>query len=139
MRRFAKKLSKAVLGTIIAAGMVLCSGMTAKADTTEDAVNALYAQQLAVLQQYQATVLAQYQAGISAQYQAALTAQEGLQQIQENAVSQAFLLNAVQAMQKAQYQAMIQKEGLDYQGYLMEELKGDQYEAMKAFLGYNGL
>lgn len=128
-----------MLGVAVAAGVTLCSGVTAKADTAADAANLLYAQQLALLEQYQSALVAQYQAALNAQYQAALTVQAGMQKIQADAVNQAYLLNAVQAMQLAQYQAMIQNQGLEHQDYLLEEFKESQVQAMQAFLGYNGL
>ncbi|MFT3982634.1 MAG: hypothetical protein QM697_01895 [Lachnospiraceae bacterium] len=138
MRQLARKLLRVMLGVAVAAGVTLCSGVTAKADTTSDAVS-LYVQQLALLEQYQSALAAQYQAALAAQYQAALTVQAGMQKIQANAVDQAYLLNAVQAMQLAQYQAMIQNQGLEHQDYLLEEFKESQVQAMQAFLGYNGL
>jgi len=146
MRQLAGKLSKAILGVVVAAGVTFCSGVTAKADTAADAANLLYAQQLALLEQYQSALAAQYQAALAAQYQAALTVQAGMQKVQAgmqkvqaNAVNQVYLLNAVQAMQLAQYQAMIQNQSLEHQDYLLKEFKESQVQAMQAFLGYNGL
>ncbi len=143
MHRFAKILCRIILAAVMTAGAVMgitgCSEVTVKADTVTDAANTQYVQQQALLQQYQNILLAQYQAGLLAQYQAALTAQAGMQKIQENAVNQAFLLNAVQTMQDAQYQAMVQRQGLEYSDYLLKEYKESQDQAMKAFLGYNGL
>jgi len=139
MRQLAGKLSKAILGVVVAAGVTFCSGVSAKADTAADAANLLYAQQLALLEQYQSALAAQYQAALAAQYQAALTVQAGMQKVQANAVNQVYLLNAVQAMQLAQYQAMIQNQSLEHQDYLLKEFKESQVQAMQAFLGYNGL
>ena len=138
MRQFTGKLLKTALVAVTIVSITFSSGVTAKADTTTDAA-ALYEQQMALLQQYQSILAAQYQAALYAQYQAALTAQANMQQIQANAVDQAYLLNAIQAMQNAQYQAMIQKQGLEYQDYLMKEFNESQKQAMQAFLGYNGL
>lgn len=115
MCQFVKKLSKTVFCVIIATGVIFCSGVTVKADTVADT------------------------AAFYEQYQAALMVQASMQQTQANAVNQAYLLNAVQAMQNAQYQAMIQKQGLEYQDYLMKEFNESQKQAMQAFLGYNGL
>lgn len=127
-----------MLGVAVGVGVTLCVGVTAKADTVTD-VALLYTQQVAFLEQYQNALAAQYQAALAAQYQAALTVQTGMQNIQANALNQAYLLNAVQAMQFAQYQAMIQSQGLEHQNYLLEEFKESQVQAMQAFLGYNGL
>lgn len=138
MRQLARKISKVILGVAVAAGVTLCGGVTAKADTVADAA-LLYTQQVALLEQYQNALAAQVQAALAAQYQAALTAQAGMQNIQANAWNQAYLMNAVQTMQLAQYQAMIQSQGLEHQDYLLEEFKESQVQAMQAFLGYNGL
>lgn len=138
MRQFAGKILKTVLAAVTVVSITFGSGVIAKADTATDAA-VLYEQQMALLQQYQSILAAQYEAALYAQYQAALMAQAGMQQTQANAVDQAYLLNAIQAMQSAQYQAMIQKQGLEYQDYLMKEFNESQKQAMQAFLGYNGL
>ena len=118
---------------------------------------ALQQQQALALQQQQA-LIAQQQAAAQAQmaqYLAALQAQKmnawndqlaaaqqvlnNAQYLQMSALNQTYILNAIQAQQRAQYEAMINKMGLDYKGMLMKEYKDGQYDAMQAFKGYNGL
>ncbi len=95
-------------------------------------------QQQALLLQQQAILAMQQQAFID-QYQAALRAQAYLATIQANATSQAYLLNSIEAVQKAQYQYMLQKENLDYQDHLMKEYTESQKQALDAFKGYGGV
>ena len=95
-------------------------------------------QQQALLLQQQAILAMQQQTFID-QYQTALRAQAYLATIQANATSQAYLLNSIEAVQKAQYQYMLQKENLDYQDHLMKEYTESQKQALDAFKGYGGV
>ena len=100
------------------------------------------AQQQALLQQ-QAAVLAAQQAAAQAAWNAQLAAAQQVyanaQYLHEHAINQAYLLNATQYLQRVQYEGMINKEGLDYKGMLMKEFNEAQYNALRAFMGYNGL
>lgn len=97
------------------------------------------AEQQKALEQYQAALMAQYQAALQKQYEAAVLAFTNAQYLQASAVNQTYLLNAAQALQKAQYEALINKQGLDYKNYLMEQFKNGQYGAIQSFKGYNGI
>ncbi|MDO4965107.1 MAG: hypothetical protein Q4E51_00225 [Lachnospiraceae bacterium] len=137
------KIKKIASIIAIAAVVIIASSKTVKADELTDALLAqqavLYQQQLEMLQNYQAAVLAQYQQAIKDQYEKAVLVQQAFAKQQQAAVQQAYLLNAIQAQQNAQYQSMITASGLDYQGHLLAEYKKYQEQAKTAFLGYEGL
>ncbi len=104
---------------------------------------ALIAQQQAAAQAQMAQYLAAFQAqkmnAWNDQFAAAQQVLNNAQYLQMSALNQTYILNAIQAQQRAQYEAMINKMGLDYKGMLMQEFKDGQYDAMQAFKGYNGL
>lgn len=99
----------------------------------------LQQQSMAILQMYQAAMIAQYQKAFIDQYNAALLVQQGFAVQQSNALSQSYLLNAIQAQQAAQYEAMINALGLEYKDYLMKDFLRNQQAALTAFKGYYGL
>ncbi len=103
------------------------------------AQEALLKQQAALLAAQQAAALAAQQAAWNAQLAAAQQVYSNAQYLHAHAINQAYLLNSTQAMQRAQYESMINKMGLDYKKELMENYKGAQYDAIRAFMGYNGL
>lgn len=98
-------------------------------------LQALAAQQAA----QQAAILAAQQAAWNAQLQAAQQVYANAQYLHEHAIMQAYLLNATQFQQRCQYQAMINKMGLDYKNMLMTNYTDAQYDALRSFMGYNGL
>ena len=103
------------------------------------AQEALLKQQAALLAAQQAAALAAQQAAWNAQLAAAQQVYSNAQYLHAHAINQAYLLNSTQAMQRAQYESMINKMGLDYKKELMENYKDAQYDAIRAFMGYNGL
>ncbi len=160
MKKRQRILIKPVVTAI--AALVLIFG-TSKSVSADEAADAAAQAQLALLMQtpeYQAALALQQQqlAQIAAQQQAllqqqALAAQAAwnaqlaaaqqvyanAQYLHEHAINQAYLLNATQYLQRVQYEGMINKEGLDYKGMLMKEFNEAQYNALRAFMGYNGL
>ena len=94
-------------------------------------------------QQQAAALLAQQQAAALAQYQAQLAAAQMVQNnaayLHEHAITQSYILTAIQAQQRAQYESMINRMGLDYKGQLMENYTKNQNAALNSFKGYNGL
>lgn len=144
-----KKLSKVVIGIVLSVTVLTTSPLAINADTpvTTDPVAIALADQQALLAQYQQALLLQYQQALLAQYQQALAdqyakallVQQAFAKQQQAAVQQAYLLNAIQAQQKAQYQSMINATGAEYSDQLMAEFLKNQANAKKAFLGYEGL
>lgn len=110
---------------------------TAKALQAQQAL--LYEQQLKAIQEYQQAILLQYQQALADQYAKALLVQQAFAKQQQDAVQQAYLLNAIQAQQKAQYQSMINATGAEYSDHLMSEYLKYQDKAKTSFLGYEGL
>ncbi|MCR4685560.1 MAG: hypothetical protein K5649_08840 [Lachnospiraceae bacterium] len=100
---------------------------------------ALLKQQAALLAAQQAAALAAQQAAWNAQLAAAQQVYANAQYLHAHAINQAYLLNSTQAMQRAQYESMINKMGLDYKKELMNNFKDAQYDAIRSFMGYNGL
>lgn len=138
-----KKFSKIVACGVFAAVLICVSPNSVKADPVADALAAqqaaLYQQQLQMMQAYQEALLAQYQQALMDQYQQALLAQQALAKQQMNAIQQAYLLNAIQAQQKAQYESMLNATGLEYKDQLMQEYIKNQNNAKTAFKGYEGI
>lgn len=97
------------------------------------------AEQQKALEQYQAALMAQYQAALQKQYEAAVLAYTNAQYLQASAVNQTYLLNAAQWLQRAQFEALINKQNLDYKSYLMEQFKNGQYGAIQSFKGATGV
>ncbi len=100
---------------------------------------AIIAAQQAELARQQAAILAAQQAAWNAQLQAAQQVLANAQYMQASAVNQTYLLNATQWQQRAEYEAMINKQMLDYKSMLMDNYRRDQYNAILSFKGYNGL
>ena len=105
----------------------------------------LAAQQAAYMQAqqaqlaYLAALQAAQQAAWNGQLQAAQEVLSNAQYLQMSAVNQTYLLNAIQAQQKAQYESLLNQTGLDYRNMLLENYKKGQYEGIRSFMGYNGL
>lgn len=105
----------------------------------------LAAQQAAFLQAqqaqmaYLAALQAAQQAAWNGQLQAAQEVLSNAQYLQMSAVNQTYLLNAIQAQQKAQYESLLNQTGKDYRNMLLENYKKGQYEGIRSFTGYNGL
>lgn len=98
-----------------------------------------YQAALKAQQEAQAKALAQYQAALQQQYQAALLVYNNAQYLQQRAVNQTYLLNAIQAQQKAGYESMINTAGLDYKSELMKRFTDNQYKGITAYKGYTGV
>ena len=143
MNKFMKKTVKLISAAVFAAVIMISIPKTVKADPVADAIAAqqaaLYEQQVKALQAYQAALMAQYQKAMADQYAKALLVFQQAQVNQQNAIQQAYMLNAIQTQQNAQYQSMIQNSSLDYQQHLMEVYKVYQLQAMQAFKGYEGI
>ncbi|MDO4189024.1 MAG: hypothetical protein Q4D29_08525 [Lachnospiraceae bacterium] len=142
-----KKVINRVVKLLVASslGMVLCmsSSKAVKADELADAIAAqqaiIYQQQLQAIQAYQAALMAQYQQAMADQYAKALLVFNEAQAEQQRAIQQAYMLNAIQQKQKAQYTSMVQNTGLDYQQHLIDEYNKYQKQAVAAFKGYEGI
>lgn len=104
----------------------------------QQALLAQQQQQAALLQQYQQALAAQQQQLLNQQYAAAVEVQQAFLKQHTEAANQAFLLQQLQNQQYQQYQAMIQRCGLDYQSMLLDNYKKYQNAALKSFLGNNG-
>ena len=147
MKTVINKLSKIIVGTMFAVALMLASGKNAKADELTDALlaqqAAIYQQQLAAIQAYQQQVLAQqaalYQQAIADQNAKALLVFQEAQANQLRALQQSYMLNAVQAQQKAQIQHMIESNGYEYQQRLLNQYTICQQQALDTFKGYEGL
>lgn len=158
MKKRLYTLIRIVAVAAVAAGILAGTGRIVRADEASDAQAqllllmqtpeyqaALAAQQaqLKALAEQQAAILAAQQAAQqaawNAQLQAAQQVYANAQYLHEHAITQAYLLNAIQFQQRCQYESMINKEGLDYKSMLMDEFKDAQYDALRAFMGYNGL
>ena len=143
MKIVMKKTVKILLATMFAAILLVVSPKSVKADAVTDAIAAqqaaLYEQQVKAMQQYQALLIAQYQQAMADQYAKALLVFQQAQINQQNAIQQAYMLNAIQAQQNAQYQSMITNSSLDYQNHLMEVYKLYQQQVITAFKGYEGI
>ena len=105
----------------------------------------LAAQQAAFMQAQQAqaayllALQTAKQAAWNGQLQAAQEVLSNAQYLQMSAVNQTYLLNAIQAQQKAQYESLLNQTGKDYRNMLLENYKKGQYEGIRSFMGYNGL
>jgi len=119
MTRIKKLVGKLLCTAIVAAGVSMSFSSSVKAD---DSAALLAAQQALLAQQYQAAV--QVQNAFITQHNAA--------------AQQAFLLQQTQFLQYQQYQAMIQRCGLDYQSELLSEYQKYRNAGLMSFLGYNG-
>lgn len=104
----------------------------------QEAQAAFLAQQQQLALQAQAAALAQYQQAWQQQYAAAQLVYNNALYLQQMAVNQTYLLNSIQAQQRANYEAMVKRAGLDYQNMLIKDFTDDQYKALKAFTGYYG-
>lgn len=126
-----------------AIAVIAVSGKTVKADELTDALiaqqAALYQQQVAMAQAYQAALMAQYQQAVADQYAKALLVYSEAQAQQQRAIQQAYMLNSVQQMQRAQYTNMVQQTGLEYPQYLLDEYNKYQKQGIAAFKGYEGI
>ena len=138
-----KKIVKMVVAMVMAAAVFMAVPADVRADEAADAqlIAQLQAQQqLALLMQtpeYQAAL-----AQLQAQQQAALGVWNNAQYLRNAAVNQTYILNAMMYMKNAQYAGMIQRQNLDYQNFLNEDLddmKKAQLAAMQAYMGYYGL
>ena len=142
-KKFFKKTIKLLACGVLAATVVCASPKSVKADAEADALvaqqAALYQQQLQMMQAYQEALLAQYLQALMDHYQQALFVQQALAKQQMNAIQQAYLLNAIQAQQKAQYESMLNATGLEYKDQLMQEFIKNQKNANAAFKGYEGI
>ena len=138
-----KKTLRILACGALSALIVCASPKSVKADAVTDALAAqqaaLYQQQLQMMQAYQEALLAQYQQAMMDQYQQALFVQQALAKQQMNAIQQAYLLNAIQAQQKAQYESMLNVTGLEYKDQLMQEFIKNQKNANATFKGYEGI
>lgn len=81
----------------------------------------------------------QADAAVLAAQQAALLALKNAQYLQQSAMNQAYLLNAIQTVQRMQLQNMMEREGLDYQKTVMDEFTKTQNKALLSYLGYYGM
>lgn len=143
MRRHIKKVGKIIAASLFAAAVALAPAKTVKADAVTDAIAAqqaaIYAQQVAAIQAYQQALLAQYQQAVADQYAKSLLVFQEAQANQQRAIQQAYMLNAIQQQQNAQYQSMIQSTGLEYQQHLLDTYQLYQKQAIQAFKGYEGI
>lgn len=139
MKRIGRKMLKSVAAVTLTAALFCCPASTVYADAPTDAA-VLAAQQAALMQtpEYQALLL-QQQAVLAAQQQAALLALKNAQYLQQSAMNQAYLLNAIQTVQRMQLQNMMEREGLDYQKTVMDEFTKTQNKALLSYLGYYGM
>lgn len=142
MKNF-KKVIKVMTALALAAAVCLAPAKTVKADAATDALIAqqqlMIEQQLQLIQAYQAALIAQYQQQLADQYSKALLVMNEAQANQLRAIQQSYMLNAVQAQQKAMYQCMLESTGVEYQGRLLNAFKVYQQQALDAFKGYEGL
>jgi len=138
-----KKLMKTILAMAMAAALVISVPAAVKADEAADAAAAQA--QLELLMQtpeYQAALAAlqaQYAAAAQAQYEAALAAWNNAQYLQQSAVNQAYTMNAIMFLQRAQVQGLVEKQGLDYENLIYDYIQKSQNAALNSFKGYNGL
>ena len=91
------------------------------------------------LQAYQAALLLQYQQAAVDQYAKALFIQQALAKQQVSSFEHTLLLNAVQAMQKAQYTSMVQNGNFEYAQYLLDAFAYDQNATKLPVKAYEGL
>ncbi len=122
MKRIGRKMLKSVAAVTLTAALFCCPASTVYADVQADAA-----------------VLAAQQAALAAQQQAALLALKNAQYLQQSAMNQAYLLNAIQTVQRMQLQNMMEREGLDYQKTVMDEFTKTQNKALLSYLGYYGM
>ena len=143
MSKIIKKGVKVIAALLASAVIITASPAVVKADAVSDAIAAqqaaLYQQQLQAVQAYQAALLGQYQQAMADQYAKALIVFNQEQVHQQNAIKQPYMLNAIQAQQKAQYQSLIQNTATDYQGHLLDVYTAYQQQAMAAFKAYEGI
>lgn len=150
MKKIRNLVVKLLVGVVAVFTVSIGSSEMVKADAATDLIMAqqaqiiqqqaeLQRQSMAMLQMYQAALLAQYQKAYMDQYNAAVLVQQGFATSQINALSQSYLLNAIQAQQAAQYESMINALGLEYKDYLMSDFLKNQKAALTAFKGYYGL
>lgn len=149
MAKLLKSLKKMLGVTAIVAVLTTSLTIGVKADEASDAAliaqqqyqQALVAQQqqqALLLQQYQQAMAVQQQQLLAQQYAAAVEIQNQFLKQHANAAQQAFMMQQMQNLQFQQYQAMVQRCGLDYQSTLLNEYQKYQNAALKSFLGYNG-
>ena len=143
MKKRFNKLTKIAFTALFASAIIFAPAKNVKADAVTDALvaqqNLLYQQQLAQIQAYQAALQAQYQQAMADQYAKALLVFQEAQANQLRALQQSYMLNAVQAQQKAQIQHMIESNGYEYQQRLLNQYTICQQQALDTFKGYEGL
>ena len=141
------KIKKIILGITFAVALLFVSEKSVKADEISDALAVqqaiIYQQQVAAIQAYQQQLAAQqaalYQQAVADQYAKALLVFNEAQANQLRAIQQAYMLNAIQQQQQAQYTSMLQTTGADYQQHLLDEYNKYQQQAIAAFKGYEGI
>ena len=145
MKRAVKSIIITVTTLVITFVITIGTPKTVLADEAADAqalalaqAQALQLQLLMQTPEYQAALKAQ-QAALQQQYQAALLVYNNAQYLQQRAVNQTYLLNAIQAQQRAGYESMINTAGLDYKSELMKRFTDNQYKGITAFKGYTGV
>lgn len=129
MRNLLKKSVLLIAAVCITLSLSVVTADTVKADELTDA-------QLLQLQLLMQTP--EYQAALMQQYQAALLVYNNALYLQKMGANQTFLLNSIQTQQKANFESMINKEGLDYKSELMTKYTQLQNEALKSYMGYYG-
>lgn len=133
-----KKVLMAVTALVMAAVVFFGAGKTVYADETADAqAQALQMQLLMQTPEYQALLKAQQEA-FQQQYQAALLTYNNALYLQQMSENQIYLLNSVQFQQRANYEAMINKQGLDYKGMLLQNYSDGLYNGLTSYMGYFG-
>lgn len=133
-----KKVLMTVTALAIAAVVSLGAGKTVYADEAADAqAQALQMQLLMQTPEYQALLKAQQEA-FQQQYQAALLTYNNALYLQQMSVNQIYLLNSVQFQQRANYEAMVNKQGLDYKGMLLQNYSDGLYNGLTSYMGYFG-
>lgn len=137
MRNLLKKSVLLIAAACITLSLSVVTADTVKADELTDA-QLLQLQLLMQTPEYQAALMQQYQAALMQQYQAALLVYNNALYLQKMGANQTFLLNSIQTQQKANFESMINKEGLDYKSELMTKYTQLQNEALKSYMGYYG-
>lgn len=147
MRNLLKKSVLLIAAACITLSLSVVTADTVKADELTDAQllqlqllmqTPEYKAALKAQEEAQAAAIAQYQAALMQQYQAALLVYNNALYLQKMGVNQTFLLNSIQTQQKANFESMINKEGLDYKSELMTKYTQLQNEALKSYMGYYG-